>query len=126
MISSALILYKEVIKKGGKMYHYNDYTYRVVWSEDRQEFIGRCIEFPELFSSGSNANETTNKIQELVEIRLLELSSRIDKIPVPYDKREYSGEIQLNIPSKLHKRLVMEAAKSGINISSLIETKLSY
>ncbi len=108
------------------MYHYDDYTYRVVWSEDRQEFIGRCVEFPDIFSCGTDVNNTTSKIQELVEIRLLELSSRIDQIPIPYNKREYSGEIQLNIPSHLHKRLVMEAAKSGINISSLIEAKLSY
>lgn len=108
------------------MYHYNDFTYRVVWSEDRQEFIGRCIEFPDLFSEGQDADYVTDKIQEMVEIRLLELSSKRDEIPVPFEKRDFSGEILLNISSDLHKRLAVEAVKSGVNLSRLIETKLSY
>lgn len=107
------------------MYHYDDYTYRVIWSEDRQEFIGRCVEFPELISNGVTSEEVKDKIQELVEIKLLELSSVIEKIPVPFEKREYNGEILINIPSDLHKKLVMEAIKSGTNLSHLIESKLS-
>lgn len=108
------------------MYHYDDFTYRIVWSEDRQEFIGRCIEFPDLFSTGLNSTETADKIHELIEIRLLELSARSEEIPTPFNRREFSGEIQLNISTDLHKRLALEAVKSGMNLCRLIETKLSY
>ena len=42
------------------------YTYRVTWSEEDQEYVGLCLEFPSLSWLAKNQEEALRGIREIV------------------------------------------------------------
>ncbi len=42
------------------------YTYRVIWSEEDQEYVGLCLEFPSLSWLAKNQEEALRGIREIV------------------------------------------------------------
>ncbi len=44
----------------------NRYTYSVTWSEDDQEYVGLCAEFPSLSWLASNHDDALNGIRQVV------------------------------------------------------------
>ena len=42
------------------------YTYQVAWSEEDQEYVGRCVEFPSLSWLDTDPNEALSGIRRIV------------------------------------------------------------
>jgi predicted HicB family RNase H-like nuclease len=101
------------------------YTYKVSWSEEDQEYVGVCIEFPSLSWLAETPEETLSGIRQVVAEVVADMEANGEQVPEPFAIRQYSGKFLVRIPPELHRRLAMEAAESGISLNRLASDKLS-
>ncbi len=100
------------------------YTYRVSWSEEDNEYVGVCIEFPSLSWLAETPEDALNGIRQTVSEVVIDLQSSREPVPEPIALKQYSGKFLVRIPPELHRRLALEAAESGISLNRLASDKL--
>jgi len=101
------------------------YTYRVTWSEEDEEYVGLCVEYPSLSWLAPTPQEALEGIRQVVADVVADMESNEDRVPEPIALRHYSGKFTVRIPPDLHRRLALEAAESGISLNRLASAKLS-
>ena len=101
------------------------YTYRVTWSEEDEEYVGLCAEFPGLSWLAATPEEALRGIRRVVAEVVADLKRNQEIVPEPLATRQYSGKFQVRVPPELHRRLALEAAESGVSLNRLASVKLS-
>ena len=101
------------------------YTYRVFWSEEDQEFVGLCAEFPGLSWLDENQEKAFTGIVALVQDCIHDLAAHDEPIPEPLSKKQFSGKFMVRIPPEQHRALAIQAAEQGISINRLASSKLT-
>ena len=101
------------------------YTYRVTWSEEDNEYVGLCVEYPSLSWLASEPEEALRGIRQVVGEVMADLEANGEAVPEPISVKRYSGKFMLRIPPELHRRLALEAAEAGISLNRLTSDKLS-
>ena len=101
------------------------YTYRVTWSDDDQEFVGLCVEFPSLSWLASTAEKALKGIRNLVGSVLKDMRSSDEELPEPISAKKFSGKFMVRIPPETHRLLSIQAAESGISLNRLVSSKLN-
>ncbi|MFD5869247.1 type II toxin-antitoxin system HicB family antitoxin [Corynebacterium sp. NPDC060344] len=105
--------------------HSQRYTYQVAWSEEDQEFVGTVLEFRSLSWLDADRDAALAGITSLVEEVIADMLETGEEIPAPYGERAFSGKLQVRMPSEVHRRLAMEAAREGISLNRLINSRLT-
>jgi predicted HicB family RNase H-like nuclease len=100
------------------------YTYRVMWSEEDQEYVGLCTEFPSLSCLAASQGAALGGITKLVADALEDMARSKEPAPEPLSLREFKGKIALRVPPEQHRELAMEAAEQGVSLNRLISKKL--
>jgi len=101
------------------------YTYRVLWSEEDQEHVGLCAEFPSLSHLAEQQGDALNGIVELVGDILKDMAKSGEMAPEPLSLREFKGNLSVRVPPELHRELVTEAAEQGVSLNRLVSQKLA-
>jgi len=101
------------------------YTYRVTWSEEDEEYVGLCVEYPSLSWLAPTPQEALEGIRQVVADVVADMEANEERVPEPIALRHYSGKFTVRIPPDLHRRLALEAAESGISLNRLASAKLS-
>jgi predicted HicB family RNase H-like nuclease len=101
------------------------FTYRVTWSEEDNEYVGQCVEFPSLSWLEPLPEEALKGIRAVVAQVVADLQVGGEPVPEPIAVRKYSGKFMLRIPPELHRHLTLEAAEAGISLNRLASDKLS-
>lgn len=101
------------------------YTYRVTWSEEDQEYIGLCTEFPSLSWLTETQETALEGIRQLVANVISDMKKNKEKIPVPISIRKYSGKFMVRIPPEVHRKLAEIAAEEGVSINRLVSARLA-
>jgi predicted HicB family RNase H-like nuclease len=101
------------------------YTYRVTWSEEDEEYVGLCVEYPSLSWLAPTPQEALEGIRQVVADVVADMEANEERVPEPIALRYYSGKFTVRIPPDLHRRLALEAAESGISLNRLASAKLS-
>ena len=102
------------------------YTYRVTWSEEDQEYVGLCIEFPSLSWLAPSPEEALAGIRSVVAAIVADMDENHEPTPQPLATRRYSGRFMVRVPPELHRRLVLEAAEAGVSLNRLASAKLTH
>lgn len=100
------------------------YAYRVIWSEEDQEYVGLCTEFPSLSWLDETQEEALQGIRQLVSDVIEHMKAENEEIPEPFSTRRFSGKFIVRIPPELHRRIAEEAAEEGISINRLVTSRL--
>lgn len=100
------------------------YTYRVTWSEEDNEYVGLCVEFPSLSWLEPLPEEALKGMRQVVAQAVADLKAGEETIPEPIAVKKYSGKFMVRIPPELHRHLALEAAESGISLNRLASDKL--
>lgn len=101
------------------------YTYRVIWSEEDQEYVGLCTEFPSLSWLAETQEEALQGIRQLVADVIEDLAASEEDIPEPFSTRKFSGKFIVRVPPELHRRIAEEAAEEGVSLNRLVTLRLA-
>lgn len=102
------------------------YTYRVLWSDEDEEYIGLCAEFPSLSWLAPTHTKALNGIISTVKACIADMTKSKEKLPQPLLLRKYSGKFMVRVPPEVHRHLVMEAAESGVSLNRIASAKLAH
>ena len=105
--------------------NHEHYTYRVTWSDEDQEFVGLCTEFPSLSYLDQNQLAALQGITQLVRDVIADMEANGENIPEPISGKIFSGKFMVRIPSELHRKLATEAADANVSLNRLVTHKLA-
>ena len=101
------------------------YTYRVTWSEEYNEYVGLCAEFPSLSWLAKTPEAALKGIRNVVADVIKDMKENGEEIPQPLANKNYSGKFMVRVPPEVHRSLAIQAAESGVSINRLVSTRLS-
>jgi len=101
------------------------YTYRVTWSDDDQEYVGLCTEFPSLSWLDKTPESALKGIRKTIEIVINDMTHTGDAVPQPIACKRYSGKFMVRVPPEIHRNLAIQAAESGVSLNRIAGAKLS-
>lgn len=101
------------------------YTYRVQWSDEDEEFVATCAEFPSLSWVDSDRVKALQGILGLVKEVVEEMGHSQEKIPTPFSSKDFSGKFNVRMPRELHRRLAIESAEQNVSLNQYVVTKLA-
>jgi predicted HicB family RNase H-like nuclease len=101
------------------------YSYRVIWSENDNEYIGLCAEFPSLSWLADSPEKALSGIRNVIAEVVNDMKKNNEKIPEPVASRRYTGKFMVRVPPQTHKNLAIEAAEAGVSLNRIISEKLS-
>ena len=105
------------------------YTYSVSWSDDDNEFVGLCAEFPSLSwlapAGKGGAEAALRGIRRVVADVIADLKKSREVVPEPLATKRYSGKFLVRVPPDVHRRLATEAAEAGVSLNRLASAKLA-
>ncbi len=101
------------------------YTYRVLWSDEDEEFVGHCAEVPSLSWLAPSREEALEGIVKVVQQAVKDMANEGEAVPAPLTDRKYSGVFKVRVPAIVHRSLVIEAAEAGVSLNRLVSAKLA-
>jgi predicted RNase H-like HicB family nuclease len=69
------------------LYNPDKYAYRVIWSEEDQEHVGLCAEFPSLSHLAETGPDALAGIKKLVGAVISDMSKSREEVPEPLSLR---------------------------------------
>lgn len=102
------------------------YTYRVTWSEEDEEYVGLCAEFPSLSWLAEEPEAALQGIRQIVADVVADLRLNAEPVPEPLASKKFSGHFMVRVPPELHRQLALEAAEAGISLNRLASDKLRH
>ncbi|OGQ86120.1 MAG: hypothetical protein A2289_27115 [Deltaproteobacteria bacterium RIFOXYA12_FULL_58_15] len=100
------------------------YTYRVTWSEEDEEHVGLCAEFPSLSWLDATPEAALKGIRKVVAGVVADMKKNKEPLPEPLASRPYSGRFLVRVPPDTHRRLATQAAEAGVSLNRLVSSKL--
>src|SRR3990172_9924355 len=104
----------------------NKYTYRITWSEEDEEYVGLCTEFPSLSWLAQSPEAALKGIRKLVREVIADMLANGEPIPDPIATKHYSGKFMVRVPPDVHRQLALQAAEAGVSLNRLASAKLSH
>ena len=101
------------------------YSYRVIWSDKDDEYLGLCAEFPSLSWLAGTPEAALKGIRRVVAEGIKIMEADGDSIPEPLSNKKYSGKFSVRIPPEVHRNLSIQAAEEGVSLNRLISAKLT-
>jgi predicted HicB family RNase H-like nuclease len=101
------------------------YTYRVTWSEEDQEHVGLCAEYPSLSWLAASPEAALRGIRMVVAEVIEDMQASGEAAPEPLALRHFSGKFMVRVPPEVHRQLAVQAAEEGISLNRLASAKLS-
>lgn len=101
------------------------YTYRVFFSPEDGEYVGRCAELPGLSWLARTAESALRGIRKTTEQAVEILAGDGDVVPEPIAARPFSGIFKVRVPPEVHRQLALDAAEQGVSMNRLVSAKLS-
>jgi len=101
------------------------YTYRVTWSEDDNEYVGLCSEFPSVSWLAETQELALKGIRNVVEEVVQDMQANNESVPEPIAVKRFSGKFMVRVPPDVHRNLALKAAEAGVSLNRLASSKLS-
>lgn len=103
----------------------DQYTYRVSWSEEDQEYVASCAEFPSLSWLDTSPEKALSGVRKVVVEVVGDMKKAGETVPEPLSAKAFSGRFMVRVPPQLHRQLATLAAESGVSLNRLVSHKLS-
>jgi len=107
-------------------YEKDKYAYRVLWSEEDQEYVGLCSELPSLSWLESTPEKALKGIRKVVAECVSDLEANGEEVPPAISVRNYSGKFMIRIPPEVHRQLAVQAADAGVSLNRVASAKLAH
>ena len=104
---------------------HDHYTYRITWSAEDAEYVGLCVEFPDLSWLAATPDEAFSGVRALVSDCVADMQSEGETPPEPLADRSYSGRFVVRVPPETHRALAIKAAEEGVSLNRLVSARLA-
>ena len=101
------------------------FLYRTMWTEEDQQYIGLCTEFPSLSWLASSPEAALRGIRRVVASVIADMKVQGEALPQPLSSKPYSGKFVVRVLPDMHRRLAVEAAEAGVSLNRLVSAKLA-
>ncbi len=101
------------------------YTYRVTWSEEDEEYIGLCAEFPSLSWLAATQEAALKGIRQVVAEAVADMKSNKESIPEPFATKHYSGKFTVRTTPDVHRLIAIQAAEANVSLNRYVRGKLN-
>jgi len=102
------------------------YTYRVTWSDDDNEYVGLCAEFPSLSWLAKSPEAALKGIRGVVADVLADMTRNHEPTPEPLATKHFRGKFVVRVLPEVHRQLAIQAAEAGVSLNRLASVKLSH
>lgn len=109
-----------------KTIEHDHYTYRVTWSEEDQEYVGLCAEFPGLSWLADSPEAALRGVRRMVADSVEDMETSGESVPEPLASRKFSGKFMVRVPPDVHRELTLQAAEAGVSLNRLATVKLAH
>lgn len=96
-----------------------------LYQDDDGDWLAHFQELPNISAFGDTPEQALNELRNAWEAVKASYKDRGEAIPAAPARREYSGQFNVRIDKRLHRRLAVEAARSGVSLNALVSAKLS-
>jgi predicted HicB family RNase H-like nuclease len=97
----------------------------VTWSEDDNEYVGLCAEFPSLSWLAGSPEAALKGIRKVLADVVKDMEESGETIPQPIACRSFSGKFMVRVPPDVHRKLAVQAAEFGVSLNRIASSKLS-
>lgn len=101
------------------------YTYRVFWSDEDQEFVAMCAEFPSLSWLDEDQGAALAGINQLVKDVVEDMTLSGEVVPKPISTKKFSGKISLRITPDTHREIAVAAAEHKVSINRFLNSLIT-
>lgn len=102
------------------------YTYRVTWSDEDQEYVGLCAEFPGLSWLAVSPEAALRGVRRVVADVVEEMNASGEFVPEALASRKFSGKFMVRVPPDVHRDLTLQAVEAGVSLNRLATVKLAH
>jgi len=102
------------------------YTYRITWSDEDQEYVGLCAEFPGLSWLAVSPEAALRGVRRVVADVVEEMNASGEVVPEPLTSRKFSGKFMVRVPPDVHRDLTLQAVEAGVSLNRLATVKLAH
>ena len=99
------------------------YSYLVEYSLKDEAYLAKCIELG-IMAHGETQEEAILEIKEATRVHVLMLKEDGDKIPEPFNLREFSGKLNLRMTPEKHREIALKARTQGVSLNHYINSQL--
>lgn len=107
------------------MEKHEHYTYRITWSEEDNEYVGLCTEFPSLSWLAATRTAVLEGIEKLVSEVINDLLAQGETPPQALAERVFSGKLVLRMTPEQHRRLAINAIEEGVSLNRYLCARLA-
>jgi len=107
------------------MEKHEHYTYRITWSEEDNEYVGLCTEFPSLSWLAATRTAALEGIEKLVSEMINDLLAQGETPPQALAERVFSGKLVLRMTPEQHRRLAINAIEEGVSLNRYLCARLA-
>lgn len=104
---------------------HDKYSYRVIWSEEDQEYVGLVAEFPSLSWLSKSQEAAFKGIRKLTQEVVVDLKKQGEHVPEPLASKTYSGKFVVRVPPEVHRRLAIAAQEAKVSLNRFVSAKLA-
>ena len=104
---------------------HDKYSYRVMWSEEDQEYVGLVAEFPSLSWFSKSQEAAFKGIRKLAQEVVADMKKHGEVIPEPLGSKTFSGKFMVRVPPDVHRRLALAAQEAKISLNRFVSAKLA-
>jgi predicted HicB family RNase H-like nuclease len=100
------------------------YTYRVTWSQEDEEYIGLCVEFPSLSWLAGSPEAALKGIRNIVAEVISDMQSNDEPVPEPLANKHYSGIFTVRTTPDIHRNIALKAAECNVSLNRFVNSRL--
>ena len=96
-----------------------------LFQDEDGDWLAHLVEMPGISAFADTPGEALAELAEAWEGTKESYRAHNEPIPMAPARREYSGQFNVRIDKRLHRRLAMEAVRAGISMNALVAQKLA-
>jgi len=96
-----------------------------VFLDEEGDWLAHFVEMSNVSAFGTTPEEAIFELKIAWENFKESCREHGEPIPLSPSKKKYSGQFNVRIDKRIHRKLAMEAARAGISLNALIAQKLA-
>jgi predicted HicB family RNase H-like nuclease len=100
--------------------------YSIYLAEDEEgDFLAHFIEMPNVSAFAESPEQALVELKHVWEAMKESYCKHDENIPIAPARKEYSGQFNVRIDKRVHKKLAVEATIAGLTLNALVSQKLA-